>query len=122
MPVTADEPVLRPYRGDTFVKIFQFSTKDPTTGVLTPIDLRAYGDSWEGQLRRSEDNPDAISFDVDSSQAAAGQITVTLTPDRTAQLPSKGVWDLQVTDITQTPPYVRTMLKGTFERDKDVSR
>lgn len=39
-------------------------------------------------------------FDVDMSEADDGVVTLSLTRDQTAGLPSVGVWDLQVDDVT----------------------
>ena len=122
MPVQSDNPVLQLYRGDSFVKTFQFYMRDPDTSVLTPLDLTLYGDTWIGQLRKTEDATDATTFLIDDSDADTGVISVSLTAAQTAGLPAEGVWDLQVTDTAQSPAFVRTMLRGTFERQKDVSR
>lgn len=115
------KPALAIYRGDTFVKQFTFATKNPDN-TTSPVDLTAFGDIWKAQLRSTEDNAVAIDFEVDTTQAVDGIISLSLDASVAAEIPSKGVWDLQATDSTQTPPFVRTLLRGTFTRVKDVSR
>ena len=113
---------LRIYRGDTYEKQLTITQRDPNTGDLVPVDLRGYGNSWAAQLRPSEDSTVFIPFDVDTTDAATGILMLRLSSLATADIPSKGVWDVQVEDTTQNPVVVRTLLRGTFERIRDVTK
>lgn len=123
--MTAPARFLRPleiYRGDTFSRSFLMGNRDPQTNEFTPLDLTAYGDVWAAQLRKSDTAPEAVSLVVDSSQADVGRIVITLDSDSTLDLPSRGVWDIQVVDTTTNPITVRTLARGDFVLTQDVTR
>jgi hypothetical protein len=110
-------PALEIYRGDTFSRRFTFQDS-----AENPVNLLDFGDEWTAQLRKSEDFTEAINFSVDTTDAATGVLVLNLTATDTADIPSKGVWDCQVVNTAVDPPAVKTILRGTFTRIKDVTR
>lgn len=100
------------YAGDTFSQTFTFKEDD------VAIDLVDAGwDSWTAQYRKNASSTTAVSFAVDTSSAASGQITITLSAAQTATLES-GVFDLQATQGS----VVRTWVAGGLNVRKDVTR
>lgn len=100
------------YAGDTFSQTFTFKEDD------VAIDLVDAGwGSWTAQYRKNASSTTAVSFAVDASSAASGQITITLSAAQTATLES-GVFDLQATQGS----VVRTWVAGGLNVRKDVTR
>jgi len=100
------------YAGDTFSQTFTFKEDD------VAIDLPDEGwGSWTAQYRRNPDSTTAISFAVDTTDAATGQITISLTATQTGTL-EPGVFDLQATQGF----VVRTWVRGGLNVTKDVTR
>lgn len=100
------------YAGDTFSQTFTFKEDD------VAIDLVDAGwGSWTAQYRKNASSTTAVSFAVDTSSAASGQITITLSAAQTATLES-GVFDLQATQGS----VVRTWVAGGLNVRKDVTR
>lgn len=100
------------YAGDTFSQTFTFKEDD------VAIDLVDAGwSSWTAQYRKNASSTTAVSFAVDASSAASGQITITLSAAQTASLES-GVFDLQATQGS----VVRTWVAGGLNVRKDVTR
>ena len=100
------------YAGDTFSQTFTFKEDG------SAIDLVDAGwSSWTAQYRKNANSTTAVSFTVDASAAATGQITISLSAAQTATLDS-GVFDLQATQGS----VVRTWVTGGINWSKDVTR
>lgn len=100
------------YAGDTFSQTFTFKEDGEA------IDLVDAGwSAWTSQYRKNANSTTAVSFTVDASAAASGQITISLSAAQTANLDS-GVFDLQATQGS----LVRTWIAGGLSVTKDVTR
>jgi hypothetical protein len=100
------------YAGDTFSQTFTFKEDG------SAIDLVDAGwSAWTAQYRKNASSTTAVSFAVDTSAAASGQITISLSATQTANLES-GVFDLQATQGS----LVRTWIAGGLSVTKDVTR
>lgn len=101
------------YAGDTLVIQFHF-----TDSAGAALDMSG---TWDSHIRKKADDPDppVEVFDIDDTDAAAGDIVATLTTAQTAaMLPGPFVWDLQQ-EVTGT---VRTTHRGTITVQGDVTR
>jgi hypothetical protein len=103
------------YAGDTLTIQFKF-----TDNASNPVDMTG---TWTASIRNNAADPDPplASFTVDSSAAATGIITVTLTSAASQSLPiaTPLVWDLEQTLSSGS---VRTTHRGTITVTKDVTR
>jgi hypothetical protein len=103
------------YAGDTLTIQFKF-----TDNASNPVNMTG---TWTASIRANSGDPDPpiASFTVDSSQAATGIITVTLTSATSGVLPvaTPLVWDLEQT-LSSGP--VRTTHRGTITVTEDVTR
>lgn len=102
------------YQGDDYAHEITF-TDDATPPAA--LDLSAY--RFAAQFRRWHADPDAVDFAVDVTQADTGLIILSLTAAQTAGLPSKGVWDLEVTLPSGA---IETWLAGAVAVGRDVTR
>jgi hypothetical protein len=109
------------YRGDdythrmTFVHSAESAAEVEGVEAGDPVDLSDR--TWAAQWRRHADSDDAVAFVIDAS---AGVLLASLTGAVTADLPTKGVWDLQGTYIADG--LVETLLAGPVTCTKDVTR
>jgi hypothetical protein len=103
---------LNVYAGDTFSQTFTFKEDDEAINLAT-----AGWSNWVAQYRKTAHSTTSVSFTVNASAAANGQITISLSPSQTAALES-GVFDLQATQ----GQLVRTWVAGTIVLTKDVTR
>lgn len=87
-------------------------------GNDVPVDLSDR--TWAAQWRKDEVSPNAVAFVVDSTNAAAGVLVVSMARSLTATLPRTGVWDLQGTYVVDG--LVKTLLAGPVEARRDVTR
>lgn len=99
------------YAGDDYTH-----TVTAVDGNGDPVDLSDR--TWTAQWRRSRVSATAVAFTVDTTNAAAGVLVVSLTAAQTAQLAS-GEWDLQGVYGDGT---VETLLQGEVVVTKDVTR
>lgn len=101
------------YQGDDWAKTFQF---DDDAG--DPIDLS--GHTLESQLRATKASDVVVSFTVDTTDAAAGTVYLSLAAADTAEL-ARGFYffDLQWTDASGD---LRTVLAGRAEVVEEVTR
>ncbi len=120
-PVEIKKP-LKIYRGDTLSRTYTVGVLDEDTEIVTPVDLRPFGNVWAAQLRAKEDAPDGIDLTVDLDDLEHGKITIKLDSVSAENVPSKGFWDVQATDTSVTPHVVRTIMRGEFVLIKDVTR
>jgi hypothetical protein len=99
------------YHGDTCVfPTYTFKTDG------TPNDLSAW--TFTAQWRMTRTSTDALDMTVDSSAAATGSITVSLSAAQTANIWSAGVWDLSGVRGSE----VRTFVTGATTYQSDVTR
>ena len=96
------------YRGDTLVV--------PITVQQGGVPLVLPTTGWLAQVRVSPDSAWMLQFTVDASQAAVGELVLSLTAAQTAAA-TDGFWDLQNTN----GGVVWTYLAGRFTVSKDVS-
>ena len=97
------------YRGDTLIL--------PITMQQGGVPLVLPTTGWLAQVRVSSDSAwTVLQFTVDASQAAVGELVLSLTASQTAAA-TDGFWDLQ---NTTGVPY--TYLAGRFTVTKDVAR
>lgn len=106
--VTTPVPV---YRGDD-TDFFSYTL----TSSGTPVDLSAW--TWTGQWRSKADDDVALDLVVDATDAATGVLHVAAIGAVTALMESKGVWDVQGVNGSQTLTYYR----GTTVWAADVTR
>lgn len=98
-------------------------SRGDTDGI--PIDIREggvaadlTGRTFTAQLRRSANATTAVDVEVDTTDADTGRLVLRLDPAVTETLSGDYQWDLeQVVGGT-----VRTLLKGTWSFDPDVTR
>jgi len=103
---------LNVYAGDTFSQTFTFKEDEEAINLVT-----AGWTGWTAQYRKNASSTTAVSFAVNASSAATGQITISLTATQTGTLES-GVFDLQATQGS----VVRTWIAGGLNVRKDVTR
>lgn len=101
-------------RGDGYSHLFAF--KDDQT---PPQPLFWVGMVFTSQIRRGYDDTDVIDFDIDDSNLAAGELTVSLPATVTATMSGAYVWDMQFLDGTGEPV---TLLTGKVYVALDVTR
>lgn len=103
---------LHGYRGDTFVLNVTIEDADGNPLVLDPA-------GWAAQIKRRPDATNPVAeFAIDTTDAADGKLVLTLAAADTAELPERGVWDLQQQITTST----RTYLFGETYFGRDVTR
>jgi len=106
---------LEAFRGDSFDKTIRIKDK----ATRQPIDLS--GSTWAAQARKDPDDVEPMfTFEVDTTNAAQGELTLRLTPEQTT-VAGQGLWDLQSTSADQ-PPQVLTRGGGKFGVRKDITR
>lgn len=98
-------------RGDTVGYLIQINDVGGD-----PLDLT--GRTYAAQLRRSPNSSTAVDMDVDTTDAATGQLVLRLDPDVTETLTGNYQWDLQQT----FGGTVRTILAGRWTFDPDTTR
>lgn len=98
------------YAGDTYQETFKFEDKD---GAALPLPV----EGWKSQIKSDPfSNVVIAEIEVDASNAANGEIGITIPSTVTANL-SQQVWDLQCDNVV-----VRTYIAGTLTFDKDTTR
>ena len=107
-PATRDLTI---YRGDDYAH-----TVTVTDEAGDPVDVS--GSTWAAQFRRHDRDETAVDFAIDATNAATGVIVHSLTAAQTADLPARGVYDLQRT----TDGEVETYLAGDVTVTGDVTR
>ena len=110
LPVTA---------GDTLVVQLEFDEPvdpDAPDGARQPTDLTGW--TFASQWRPYESNPRVITFTVDSSQAAAGVVVLSMTGVQTATMLTDGVYDVE----GRNGVTVRTFWKELTKLELDVTR
>lgn len=111
-PQPGDYPITL-YRGDT--RIWRDEFADAVTG--RPIDLTGY--EFRAQVRDA-DGEVIAEMSVDTSEAATGVITRTLSAGVTAALSTaRARWDLE---LTSPDGFVRTYMAGAVRIRGDVSQ
>lgn len=100
-------------RGDDFAEPFQFN--DVAGNPITTWT----GMVFKAQIRLCEDDPDAIDFTVDATNAASGLWLAKMSKTLTVDLKREYVWDLERTDPAGK---VRTLFAGRFSVKPDVTR
>lgn len=102
------------------VKMARGDTAAPPILIRTPageaVDLT--GRTFAAQIRRAVGAATAVDVDVDTTEGADGILILRVDEDVTETLTGEYVWDLQQT-LGGT---VRTLLKGTWVFDADVTR
>lgn len=100
-------------RGDAqlFIRI-QAKRKTGELVDITPWTI------WAAQWRSDYDDLDAVDLDVDVDYETS-TITIDLTPEQSADMTGKGVFDIQATTHDGKP---RTWLTGRTVQEKDVTR
>ena len=101
------------YRGDAFSRTYRILDDD------TPRDLTGY--AIAAQIRVTPNTDTAVSFTIDMTAAASGEVTISLLPNQTADLPQRSVWDLQLTSATNADD-VETLVAGDVSLVLDVTR
>lgn len=101
------------YRGDSFGLVINVWNDDAHT---IPADLSAATATADLKVK----NTDAEAVDSFGIVVAANQITLTLTPAQSRNLPPKTVWDCQV-DWFSDDATVTTVATGTFTENQDVT-
>jgi hypothetical protein len=82
-----------------------------------PLDLTAFGTSWQAHARLDFDSTSVATFTLDTTHLAQGQITLTLDGTTTSALTKPFyVYDVSVTGGTISP---LTLFIGTFLVDSD---
>lgn len=97
------------YRGDPFAQVFQFVDQDTTDWVMN------------AQARRSPDSTTVLAeIEVEVNfEGDPELVQISFDEEVSALLPPRCVsWDLE----RESPGERRTMLKGTFDVDPDVTR
>ena len=107
-PATRDLTI---YRGDDYSHTVTIQAEDGT-----PEDVS--GSTRAAQFRRHDRDETAVDFTVDTTNAATGVIVHSLTAAQIADLPPRGVYDLQRT----TDGEVETYLAGDVTVTGDVTR
>lgn len=108
-------------KGATYTQTFTYSTKDPDTLVVTPVDLTGY--TARAQFREEIDSATPfVSLDTTSGIVLGGALgTITLSisaADTAALLPTSGVWDLELVSGT----VVTRLLEGKVKLKPEVTR
>jgi hypothetical protein len=102
------------YAGDSCTIQFTFTHPNGTGADMTG--------TWSAQIRQQPGAPDPplASFDIDTSQATIGIITIVLSSESSEALPVEPtcVWDLQIS----TTNAVTTTHRGIVSVTEDVTR
>lgn len=101
-------------RGDDFQRTFVF--KDNQT---PPQPLNYVGITFTAQLRRTYDDSDATSFDIDDSNLVYGTLVLSLPRALTESLGGTYVWDLDMVDGVDA---LTTPIYGSVYVNLDVTR
>lgn len=107
------------YRRDTFIRSFTLCQDD---AAETPIDLT--GCSFTMQVRKVRSNDIVVTVGTSSGEITLvpllGQVRIQFTSEQNTALPEgcPMVWDLQMTNAQNI---VKTMLRGKFEVENDVT-
>lgn len=102
-------------RGDAFT---QPVTINDTSG--NPVNLTSYGSSFASQLRGGPDYTTSVPFTVDATNAATGQLVMSLTAEQTASMNLPVYYfDIQVTGGTVSP---QTPAQGVLIVFKDYTQ
>lgn len=96
-------------RGDEFTRRFAFSMSS------TPLDVSAW--VITAQTRPSPDDSTSVNFTVDMTDAANGNVDITLSETQTTGLPGIGTWDFQAV----IGGYTITLFSGTVRCAKDTT-
>ena len=103
---------LRFVRGDTFSRrLFFYRTVDDA-----PVGEDVSGWEFEAQYRTRAGAEPSVDFDIDTSDADTGYVTISLDADATEAL-TGGVWDMQRVNGAD----VRTIFSGTVKPQAQVS-
>lgn len=87
------------------------------TVIVRGVDVSAY--TWEAQIRATTGADTVLaSWTIDDTNAASGEVELSLPGETTADLPATCVWDLQGTAGGE----VTTVLKGTIVVEAEVTR
>jgi hypothetical protein len=99
--------------GDGFRHVFRFRDTDGN-----PVDVSGY--IWAAQVRTHEDAIAYEAFDIDTTDAAVGDIVIALTGAQTRVLVGRNRWDLEFRTAANASP--QTVFAGMFRVAKDVTR
>lgn len=103
-------------QGDTFRRTLFFYQLDVDGVTQIPENVSTW--TITAQIRRRASSTTAIDFAVDMTDAANGNVTISITAAQAATLAASNVWDLQRTLSGD----VRTLLAGTVTADREVTR
>lgn len=110
-------------QGTTFVRVFSIEEPDPgDDSIYIPMDLTGY--TARMHVRRTVESSDyIISLTTENNRISivglAGEITLTLSAEETAEITSSGVYDLEIID---SGGIVSRPIKGKFTLDREVTR
>lgn len=99
-------------RGDDFADVITIKEGDPPE----PADLT--GRTYTAQVRRTPNGDVIAEMTIDDSNLDEGQVGIALPDATTADMSGSYVWDFQ----QDSAGVVRTLLKGAFVVDPDVTR
>lgn len=100
------------YRGDD-TDFFTYTLK--TNNVA----INLSGFTWTGSWRAKVGDDAFLPLVIDASQAASGILHVAATKDVTAQMESKGIWDVQ--GVRNSDGLLQTYFRGTTIWSADVT-
>ena len=108
-------------KGSTFERVFTWKTRNPTTGVLEPVNLAGYG--ARAMMREEYDSPTPfVSLTVGNGLTlteATGEISLVVTSAQTtAILAERGVWDIELF----SGDTVYRLLEGKVKLKPEVTR
>ena len=101
-------------KGDTFSQVFRVNIKDCDTNALTPVDLSSVV-SVESKLLDLDNNAEIVVFTATVTNAATGEITISLTSAQTDVL--VGVVGKKITEKIGSY-YVRLIYNNDTETTK----
>lgn len=114
-PINVSKTVNPIYSGDAWVFSCLFTKAE--TGL--PIDLNDEGwTNWRAQWRPYAKSNTFINLDVNTTDAAIGRISLSMSQENTSEIDSNGVFDLEATQEGAT----RTWVRGDVLFKKDVTR
>jgi hypothetical protein len=113
-PVNVTKNVSPVYSGDSWVFSCLFTREDGT-----PIDLITEGwTEWKSQWRPYAKSSEYINLDVNTTDAANGRISISMSREDTSSMTTDGVFDLEAVQAGAT----RTWVRGDVKFSKDVTR
>lgn len=113
------------YQGDSYDFFFRVRERvyDPVMEEFTAGDyINLTGWVGKSQIRVTHDAVEVLaefSVTLSDQTTTPGGVLLMLTPAQTAALPSKGVWDVQ---LTNTAGEIRTFIAGGVTVSREVTR